>query len=180
MNIFWYGAQSHLHWFLFLLIINSILYLLYNSFIKCLMFRFMPCTLHLYMKNFAIKMIKSHILSVVIFSQCPKKTRFLVNLKLKECRQRLLKIFWSSFQKRFVLGHSQNRCTIVSLLRLQKEHKSVWCWINFETDLFVVSILCNILYCIHLNFGSVVVTISFWKESIQSSFDISVCFDHFF
>ena len=47
------------------------------------MFRFMPCTLHLYMKNFAIKMIKSHILSVVIFSQCPKKDKILGKFEIK-------------------------------------------------------------------------------------------------
>ena len=47
---------------------------------------------------------------------------------------------------------------------------------NFDTDLFVVSMKCRIRYWNHLNFVSFVVVFSFLKSCCHSRFDIFVCF----
>ena len=123
--------------------------------------------------------MKSQILSVRIISQWPKSIRLFVNLKLTECEHLLLKVVSKLFQNIFVFVHSQNMCKIVSLFRLQKEQRSVWLCVYFETDLFVVRMWCKILDWIHLSLGSFVVAISLTKESSHSSLEIPVFCDHF-
>ena len=130
------------------------------------------------MKNFAIKRMILHTLSVLIVLHTPNMTRFLVNWNLCECETLLLNSVESSCQNVLVLGHSQMRWSMVSLRALQKVQRWHCSCLNLDTYLLVVKILCRILNWSHHNLVSLVEYLTTLKPCIHWDFSMFKMFDH--
>ena len=177
-NICAYGLQEFLKSCELSWIISSMRYLLCSSLMKYFKLRFVFWTLHLYIKYLPIKIIKSQILSVSIWLSFPNKTKDSLNVKLYVCVQRRLSKIERSFQKVLTFWQDQIRWWMVSLWALQNSQISLWSLLNFETDLFVVNMLCRILYCSQISFVSDVDVFNFKKLSIHCSLVIPVMVCH--
>ena len=81
----------------------------------------------------------------------PRITILLLNVSLCVCLQCLFIFSVSIVQNILTTVHVQKRCSTDSGCILQKLHSSLCVVLYLATLLFVVKMLCRILYCSHLN-----------------------------
>ena len=121
-----------------------------------------------------------HVMSVLIWSDCPNMIRFCENDKFRAWIHRRFNMLHNSFQKSWTLSHCHNKWSMVSLWTPQNVHESFCSMLYLETDLLVDKILWSILNWNQCSFVSLVVLIRIIKEFNQVSGVIPTLAHHLF
>ena len=133
---------------------SSIWYLYFSLFKKPGRLGMVFCSLHWYMCCFAKRMRKSTTASVCMFFSQPRTASNSDILKLFMFWHFMFIVFVKFFQNCWITAHCQNMCLMLSLVLLQKLHKSLFKTpISFKIT-FVPKHLCNILIWNHFNLTS--------------------------